>query len=404
MNALRYTNTHNNTYTTACHLFMGLLFALLCGAASAHKASDAYVLLKQDSSAAPIQANFAIALRDLDRVFESLDANNDRALIFAEIKAALPDIERWAGLGIGLQCGTQAIALAWKFEALEERSDGVFVRLASTSAATCNPLQNSGQSMQLRYTLMQDVDADHRAIVSWSWQGGSLGHQGSTAIKPGEALQPLGANLANPSEANETDANSSALATLKSFVALGISHIGSGADHIAFIICLVLTLVLSLAREWKALLMTITAFTLGHSITLISATLGWVGSPRWVEPVIALSIAISAAFNLIKPRLSSLQSPWLSAALAASFGLVHGLGFSGAMTEAKLPEGSLLWALLGFNIGVEIGQLLIIAIWALIYWALHRWKHYPRIIVQGGSVALILLAMYWFLERTGLLA
>jgi hypothetical protein len=381
-------------------LFIGLVLAVLSSTASAHKASDAYILLKQASASAPIQANFAIALRDLDRAFDTLDANNDRALSFAEVKAVLPEIERWAGLGMSLQCGSQAIPLAWKFEALEERSDGVFVRFASSSAASCY----TRQSNQLRYTLMQDIDADHRAIVSWSWQEGSSGHQGSAAIKPGEALQPLGANLANPSEANETDANSSALATLKSFVALGISHIGSGDDHIAFIICLVLTLVLTQAREWKALLMTITAFTLGHSITLISATLGWIGSPRWVEPVIALSIAISAAFNLIKPRLPSLQSPFFSAMLAASFGLVHGLGFSGAMTEAQLPEGSLLWALLGFNVGVEIGQLLIIAAWALVYWALHRWKHYPRIIVQGGSVALILLAMVWFLERIGLLS
>jgi HupE / UreJ protein len=378
------------------HLFIGLALAVLSSTASAHKASDAYILLKQASSSAPIQANFAIALRDLDRAFDMLDANNDRALSFAEVKAALPEIERWAGLGMGLQCGSQAIPLAWKFEALEERSDGVFVRLASASAAPCD----TDQSIQFRYTLMQDIDADHRAIVSWSWQGGG---QGSAAIKPGYGLQSLGENLANPSEASQTNASNSAFATVKSFVALGIGHIGSGADHIAFIICLVLTLVLTQAREWKALLITITAFTLGHSITLISATLGWVGSPHWVEPVIALSIAVSAAFNLIKPRLPSLQSPFFSAMLAASFGLVHGLGFSGAMTEAQLPEGNLLWALLGFNIGVEIGQLLIIAAWALIYWALHRWKHYPRIIVQGGSVALILLAMVWFLERIGLL-
>jgi hypothetical protein len=71
------------------------------------------------------------------------------------------------------------------------------------------------------------------------------------------------------------------------------------------------------------------------------------------------------------------------------------------MTEAQLPEGSLLWALAGFNIGVEIGQFLIIAAWAAVYWGLHRWAGYQAWIVRGGSVALIVLAMYWFFERLG---
>ena len=378
------------------------LFSL---SASAHKASDAYVLLQQSTSQAPIKATLAVALRDLDRVFDSLDANNDRALSFAEVQAALPEIERWASQGVQMRCGTNAnanalaLTLPWRYEALEQRSDGVFVRLAASSAEPCD----MQQSASLRYTLLQDIDADHRAVISWAWGQTNAAqdkpHQGSAAIKPSEAWQLLGSK----NEAG-VPTDSSAVATLKSFIVLGIEHIGGGADHIAFIICLVLTLALNRTSEWKALLITITAFTLGHSITLISATLGWVGSPRWVEPMIALSIAASAAFNLIKPRMPRLQSPIFSALLAATFGMVHGLGFSGAMTEAQLPEGSLLWALAGFNIGVEIGQLLIIAAWSLVYWALHLWKGYARWMVQGGSVALILLGLYWFLQRIGIVA
>ena len=378
-------------------LVLVALGALLSINAFAHKASDAYLLLGQATPLGVIEAKLAVALRDLDRVFDTLDANNDRALTFAEVKVAMPAIERWAQDGIGLRCGSGSHALTWRFEALEERSDGVFVRLAATSKP-CDPREG----LSLSYKLMQDIDADHRAVVSFKWPAtGSekTGRQGSLAIKPSEAWQ----NLEDQSQTGGT-ANTSAFATFKSFVVLGIEHIGGGADHIAFIICLVLTLALTLAREWKALLITITAFTLGHSITLISATLGWVGSPRWVEPVIALSIAASAAFNLIKPRMPRLQSPIFSALLAATFGMVHGLGFSGAMTEAQLPEGSLLWALAGFNIGVEIGQLIIIAAWSLVYWALHRWQGYARWIVQGGSVALIVIAMYWFLQRIGVLA
>lgn len=372
------------------NIFLSFLTLIFSCTAWAHKASDAYVLLTQSAPQAPVQAQLAIALKDLDRAFDMLDANNDRALNFAEIKAALPEIERWVGHGVALRCAANTLPLAWRYEALEQRSDGVFVRLAASTSAACD----TSKSVSLRYTLMQEIDADHRAIVSFKWQ-----QEGSTAIKPSELWQDI-ANLAKPAG----DISSTALTTLGSFIKLGIEHIGSGADHIAFIICLVLTLALTLAREWKTLLITITAFTLGHSITLISATLGWVGSPSWVEPVIALSIAVSAAFNLVKQRFAKFQSPAISAAIAASFGLVHGLGFSGAMTEAQLPEGALLWALAGFNIGVEIGQLLIITAWALVYWALHRWAGYQRFIVQGGSVALILLALYWFAQRMGWLA
>jgi HupE / UreJ protein len=274
----------------------------------------------------------------------------------------------------------------------------VFVRLASTSSQPCD----TQQAVSLRYTLMQSVDADHRAVMSFQWAqaGEKAKAQGSAAIKPSEEWSEIAYSNGQGNEG----ASQSAFATLSSFIVLGIEHIASGADHIAFIICLVLGLALRHLREWKSLLITVTAFTLGHSITLISATLGWVGSPSWVEPMIALSIAVAAAFNLVKIRHAVLQSPAFSAALAATFGLVHGLGFSGAMTEAQLPEGSLLWALAGFNIGVELGQLLIIAAWSLVYWAIHRWAGYGRWVVQGGSGAMIVLALYWFAERLGWLA
>ncbi len=377
-------------------IFAAIFSMLVATTAWAHKASDAYVLLQQAKPFAPIHAQYAIALRDLDRVFDTLDANNDRALSFTEVKAALPEIERWAALGIGLRCGAAQLPLSWRYDALEQRSDGVYLRLAASSVEPCD----TRQAVSLRYTLMQGVDADHRAVMSWAWlqTDSEIKAQGSVAIKPSEMWQSQQAPTLTGA-----DMSLSALDTFKSFILLGMTHIGSGADHIAFIICLVLGLTLTQRREWKALLITVTAFTLGHSITLISATLGWVGSPSWVEPVIALSIAISAAFNLIKQRMARLQSQTFSALLAMSFGLVHGLGFSGAMTEAQLPEGSLLWALAGFNIGVEFGQLIIIAAWSVVYWALHRWAGYKRWIVQGGSVALIFLAVYWFLQRIGIL-
>jgi hypothetical protein len=246
---------------------------------------------------------------------------------------------------------------------------------------------------------MQGLDADHRAILSIADKDVSTSTHSATNSSA-RVLAPSAQWVALQTE------KPSVLSTLLSFIVLGMEHIGSGADHIAFVICLVLGL--ALWRDWKALLTTVTAFTVGHSMTLIAATLGWVGSPGWVEPVIAFSIAVAAALNLIATRVAGAAlAAWshsllLKAAVATGFGLVHGLGFSGAMTEAQVPQGALLWALAGFNIGVELGQLLIIAAWSVIYFALRKWAGYPRWIVQAGSVALMVLALYWFFERLGI--
>jgi hypothetical protein len=344
--------------------------------AKAHKASDAYVRL---SSAPSAQLQLSVALRDIDRAIDTLDTNNDRQLTQGEVKAAMPQILNWAQQGLALRCAGQELKINFAFEALEQRSDGVFTRLKADLPAACDLA-----SAELRYSLLQELDADHRAIVSIAAQGENASARVLAPATSWVALQ---------------SATPSALQTLANFIGLGISHIGSGADHIAFVICLVLGL--TLWRDWKALLTTVTAFTLGHSITLIAATLGWVGSPSWVEPVIAASIAVAAALNLFSLRAAWAQSLLLKAAVATGFGLVHGLGFSGAMTEAQVPQGALLWALAGFNIGVEIGQLLIIALWSALYFAIKRWAGYQRWIVQAGSAALIALALYWTFERLG---
>jgi hypothetical protein len=379
-------------------MFVVLAALAFSASAWAHKASDAYLSLQQPAPQSPIQAQLAFALRDLDRVFDTLDANNDRALSFGEVKAALPGIESWATNGVKLRCGNMELNLPYRYEALEQRSDGVFVRLVAISSQSCD----TQAAMSLRYTLMQGIDTDHRAVMSMHLKqaGDKAAMQGSAALAPSEEWRAIAASTSSSGQ----DVSASALATLGSFIVLGMEHIGSGADHIAFVICLVLGLALIQRSEWKALLIAVTAFTLGHSITLVSATLGWVGSPSWVEPVIALSIAIAAAINLFKHSKPWLQSAWLGACLTATFGLVHGLGFSGAMTEAQIPEGTLLWALAGFNIGVELGQLLIIAAWSLVYWAIHRWAGYGLWVVQSGSVLLILLGLIWFFERLGWLA
>lgn len=147
-----------------------------------------------------------------------------------------------------------------------------------------------------------------------------------------------------------------------SYLRLGIEHLWGGFDHLLFVAGLVL-----LVRGLRPLLITITAFTAGHSLTLALASLGLISVPQaWAEMGIALSILLlaveiarpsGAAPSLVRRR------PWL---MAAGFGLLHGLGFAGALAEVGLPQGDLVSALLAFNIGIEAGQLLWVSVLLLL--------------------------------------
>ncbi len=171
------------------------------------------------------------------------------------------------------------------------------------------------------------------------------------------------------------------------YTVLGVEHILGGIDHLLFVISL-----LVLVGFRRQLVWTITAFTAAHSLTLASAALGWLTlrSPP-VEATIALSIVLVVAEALQQRQ--SLSKRW-PAAVAFLFGLMHGLGFAGALKEVGLPQNYLPTALLTFNIGVEIGQLLAVATAWLIWRALRRWP-----LVERGRLPLLYgigsLAAYW---------
>lgn len=189
---------------------------------------------------------------------------------------------------------------------------------------------------------------------------------------------------------------------ITSYTWLGIEHILLGIDHLLFVAALVM-----LVRGRRQLLLTITAFTVAHSITLALATLGVINVPGPpVEAVIALSIAF-VAVEIIRrhnghPSIAS-EKPWL---VAFSFGLLHGLGFAGALAEVGLPQNSIPLALLFFNVGVEIGQLLFVAALLLSAAAFQRVRaHFtsnpvdPRFTVVLPAYAIGGLASFWLFER-----
>ncbi len=183
----------------------------------------------------------------------------------------------------------------------------------------------------------------------------------------------------------------------RTYFVTGIDHILFGYDHLLFVVALVLLL-----RGFWTIAKAVTAFTIAHSITLIGTTLGFLGLPQKpVESVIALSI-LFLAVEIVKRQPGQLRLseriPWI---VAFGFGLLHGFGFAGALNEIGLPESDVPIALLTFNLGVEAGQLVIVAIASLVLMALRR--------IAPGSVALVLrltayaigtISAFWFIERT----
>lgn len=186
-------------------------------------------------------------------------------------------------------------------------------------------------------------------------------------------------------------------ATARRYTWLGLEHILGGIDHLLFVAGLLL-----LVRGMRRLLLTITAFTLAHSLTLALSVLGWVTLPQPpVEAVIALSILLLAVENVrLRQGQAGLaaRKPWLVSFL---FGLVHGLGFAGALGQLGLPPAEVSPALLFFNVGVEAGQLLFVAGWAAAAWMLSYIKaRLPSPMRLAPHYALGAVSAFWFLERT----
>ena len=179
---------------------------------------------------------------------------------------------------------------------------------------------------------------------------------------------------------------------ISQFVQLGILHIFTGPDHILFILGLIL-----LGGSLRALLKTVTAFTLAHSITLsIAATGLWAPPTKFVEPLIALSIVAVAFENLRRKKGARDWRPLI----AFAFGLIHGFGFAGGLVEAGLPHGAIGWALASFNIGVECAQASIVLLVTPVLAFLARAKPLTSYrVVTAGSLAIALAGAFWFVQR-----
>ena len=272
-------------------------------------------------------------------------------------------------------------------------SDGAPCLLTASSVA---PVQEDGVGVTARWDC---PSAPGRLRMSLGFLGGlPEGHFHVALVKaPGLTVQRT-ARASAP--VLEIEAQPSAWAGAGRFLRLGAEHIFQGADHIAFLLG-----VLLLGGSFRQLVGIVTAFTVAHSLTLALATLGWVvPPPRLIEPLIALSIVAVAVENLLslRPPVSAervrtaIAHRWR---LTFGFGLVHGFGFAGALRALELPRALLAPSLLTFNLGVELGQLVIVALaWPVLRWLRGVGRIWP-VGIRWASAAVAGLGVYWLLDR-----
>ncbi|MGI9025257.1 MAG: HupE/UreJ family protein [Burkholderiaceae bacterium] len=367
-------------------IVMALVLAGCAGAAFAHKPSDAYLFVTVHEAAVGIR--WDIALRDLDAAFD-LDANGDRSLTWGEAKTHFDEIDRYALSHLKLEDGRCVPVV--RGHAIDHHSDGAY--LVVTLEAPCHVVDR----LKIDYQLFTEIDPTHRGIVRIAF-----GSSPPALV----VLDPAGgAKVIDRSGQTASGSGSGNDPFAGGFFPAGVHHILIGYDHVLFLICLLLPAVLVRIKggwrpvaKWteaaKPILITVTAFTIAHTITLALAGLRIVElSPRVIEPAIAATIILTAIGNIWPSRFRE------TAAMPFAFGLVHGFGFADVLRELDLPLGQFVWALLRFNLGVEAGQLIIVVFALTPLYLLRRWRFYRRGILMPISIAATVVAAIWFAER-----
>jgi hydrogenase/urease accessory protein HupE len=344
-----------------CVVVLGL--ALAASRASAHEVGLSRGAYRAVAEGLEVELSFA--RRDLAALARGLDGDGDGELSAAELAGGEEPLRR--ALVETTTVTTPAGACSGSLTAAElVAEDGVTVRLAHGCPGAAGPL-----------------------VVTLAWIAElSFGHR-HVAHLPGGVSAILSRTEASVTVERVPAGPPVAARSPWGLVWMGVEHILAGYDHLLFLVALLLV-----AVRARALVLAVTAFTLGHSITLALAALGiWAPSPRLVEPAIALSLAYVGVENQF---VTSGDGRWR---VTLPFGLLHGFGFAGALREVALPSAELPRALLAFNVGVELGQLAVLAVAVpLVAYARRRgWLARRPERVASGLVALA--GLVWFVVR-----
>ena len=362
--------------------FLRLLALLAALPAYAHKPSDSYLALFAEGG--NLRGQWDIALRDLDFAI-GLDADGNGEITWGELRARHADIDAYALARLRLRAGGRPCTLVPTEHLVDDHSDGAYAVLRFD--ARCEAADY--RAVEVEYRLFFDIDPTHRGLLRVQH-----GASATTGV--------LGPDRPSITVSLE---GTSRIAQFFDYGREGVWHIWKGFDHILFLISLLLPAVLLGAeRTWQPVerfapafwdvFRVVTSFTVAHSITLSLAALSVIQLPsRLVESTIALSVVL-AALNNLRPVVA--ERRW---AVAFAFGLVHGFGFASVLADLGLPQGALLLALVGFNLGVEAGQLAIVSAFLPAAYALRGSWFYRRLVFAGGSAAIAMVAAVWLIER-----
>ena len=362
-------------------LVLALAILFLSAPAWAHKPSDSYLSLTVNDSQATGQ--WDIALRDLDYAI-GLDADDDGTITWGEVRTRHDALASYALSHLTLHADNRPCPTAITDQLIDHHTDGTYAVLRLTAACPA-PIRD----LSIDYRLLFDLDAQHKGLLKL--MGGN---------------ETLTAIFSMESQAQQlTIGETSTWRQVRQYVREGIWHIWLGYDHVLFLLALLLPSVLRrVAGRWEPatdflsafweVLAIVTAFTIAHSVTLGLATLGLIALPsRLVESAIAASVVFAGISNLYPALFQRRQL------VAFLFGLVHGFGFASVLSDLGLPKGSLALSLVSFNLGVEVGQLAIVAMFLPLAYGLRKSWTYQRLVLVSGSLGIAVLACAWLIER-----
>lgn len=373
----------------------GLLPASPAAGAAPHAGGQSYIYFRIYSDS--VQVRVEITVEDLNQALnlsipEGRDVSGDA--VRGAIATHIDSIRAYVDSHLQIATAEGPVSLRFhNRDLLRVRRVGDFVLLTYAVEG----LREVPEAFDVEYTAMFDIDSDHRNLVH-------VEHNWKTSTFNGEANVAF---ILSPSTPQQTlDLSSSSV--LRGFLGMihfGIEHILAGFDHILFLLALILPSVLyreenswrvvgGFKRAFLKIVAIVTFFTIAHSVTLSLAALNIVNLPSlFVESVIAASIAAAALHNLY-PQFLKHES-----IIAFVFGLFHGFGFASLLEPLGLSGEYTALTLLGFNLGVEVGQVAVIALIFPVLFVLRKRSWYTPVVLQVGSVLLIAIALVWFTEH-----
>lgn len=368
--------------------------------AEAHDPNHSYIFLKIYEQ--QIIGRLEITAKDLNN---ELGLNLNEEIIESEVMAADSQIRAYLLSKIFFRSGGQTFGIQFtetKMLKLDDEADNIEFHFELTNITTVP------DEIEIEYSPFVEKESSHKGvlIIEHNWKAGVIDNH----------LQVTDIFTRNGTKKTLSLTDSSIWNGFMAMIRLGMWHIWIGLDHILFLVALILPAVVRRKRAgltvdviengnttwfpvarfkpaFLYILGIVTSFTVAHSITLAVAAFGIIDIPsRYVESIIAFSIAL-AAFHNIRPIFKTRE--WI---IAFAFGLFHGFGFASVLGEKGLAGEFVSVSLIGFNVGVEIGQLLIVAgIFPFLFF-LRKLKVYPKILTYG-SVGLIIISLHWVVER-----